>query len=288
MATNDGPTLTRELVITMPTFRSEIADQITGLSLSEAQRRLRDRLVVGIRSENNWHVGVVDDLITAVEAQSLTPSPAPDPQTALDRLAAANAHRLKLWLCPDCHTRCRVENAPNHADSCEALQRAAALVMRQTTTAAEILQHIEDVARREFQVFAAAEHLSFGDGCHSAYGNILGNIAALRKGFKLKPIPTGDQPQPDPGRENDAQLSPEQKLTKARQLQLEASREIRRREKCERAADRCHCGHRRDEHAVSTSINYTEGFCMTCPDVKGAHSCQWFNFKSEGAEPGGD
>lgn len=77
-------------------------------------------------------------------------------------------------------------------------------------------------------------------------------------------------------------MTPEQKLTKAKQLQLEASREIRQREKLARAADLCHCGHRLDEHAVSTSINYTEGFCMTCPEKRGHSVCQWFNFQKVG------
>jgi hypothetical protein len=70
-------------------------------------------------------------------------------------------------------------------------------------------------------------------------------------------------------------LTPEQKIATAKRLLIEATREVRAREKAERAADRCVCGHRRDRHTVTCSVNYTEGFCMArrC-------ACRWFNFKS--------
>jgi hypothetical protein len=73
-------------------------------------------------------------------------------------------------------------------------------------------------------------------------------------------------------------VSPEAKIVRAKALLFAATREIRAREKLARANDRCKCGHRREEHAVSHSINYTEGFCMACPDVKGHSQCQWFNY----------
>lgn len=76
--------------------------------------------------------------------------------------------------------------------------------------------------------------------------------------------------------------TPERKLAVARRLILSATREIRIREQMERAADKCACGHRRDKHAISTSINYTEGFCMACPLKKGHSVCQWFNYRGEG------
>lgn len=46
-------------------------------------------------------------------------------EAAFGRLSQANAHRPKLWMCPDCHVRCRVENARSHANSCHALQQAS-------------------------------------------------------------------------------------------------------------------------------------------------------------------
>ena len=75
--------------------------------------------------------------------------------------------------------------------------------------------------------------------------------------------------------------TPERKLAVARRLILSATREIRRREQLARARDLCACGHRREQHTVSTSINYTEGFCMVCPEVKGHSSCSWFNYQPE-------
>ena len=66
-------------------------------------------------------------------------------------------------------------------------------------------------------------------------------------------------------------ITAEQKIERARTLLIEATREIRQRGKVETAAHLCRCGHRRDEHTVSTSVNYTEGFCMT-PSCR----CQWF------------
>jgi hypothetical protein len=64
-------------------------------------------------------------------------------QPALDRLAHANTHRPKLWICPDCHRRVRVENAPNHASACQPLRRAATQAKKQqrngTPTLSELL-----------------------------------------------------------------------------------------------------------------------------------------------------
>lgn len=77
--------------------------------------------------------------------------------------------------------------------------------------------------------------------------------------------------------------TPAQKIATAKRLLLEATREIRVKEHLSRAADRCACGHRRDEHTVSWSINYTEGFCMVCPEVKRHSVCQWFNYQPNAA-----
>ena len=74
----------------------------------------------------------------------------------------------------------------------------------------------------------------------------------------------------------------EAKLLEAKRLQREATIERRREVQAERAADRCACGHRRDQHTLSTSINYTEGYCMACPEKNHHSVCQWFNFKVSG------
>lgn len=74
-------------------------------------------------------------------------------------------------------------------------------------------------------------------------------------------------------------LSPVEKVARAKQLLMEATREARSARKAADAADLCACGHRRDEHTVSYSINYTEGFCMVCPEVKGHSTCRWFNYQ---------
>lgn len=69
----------------------------------------------------------------------------------------------------------------------------------------------------------------------------------------------------------------DEKVALAKRLLIDATIQTRAAIRAARDADLCTCGHRRDEHAVSHSINYTEGFCMTCPDAKD-RACGWFNF----------
>lgn len=66
-------------------------------------------------------------------------------------------------------------------------------------------------------------------------------------------------------------MTPSEKIAEAKRLLIEATQEMRRDAK--RATDRncCQCGHRRDRHTVSCSVNYTQGFCMT-----DGCSCKWF------------
>lgn len=73
-------------------------------------------------------------------------------------------------------------------------------------------------------------------------------------------------------------LTPDEKLARAKQLTIEATNETRAQRQAETAAHRCQCGHRRKEHALSTSINYTEGWCM----AKGC-TCRWFLMREEAA-----
>lgn len=83
-------------------------------------------------------------------------------------------------------------------------------------------------------------------------------------------------------------MTPEEKVATAKQLLIEATREMRALEQAARAADRCRCGHRRDEHTVSYSINYTEGFCIVCPEVRGHSTCQYFLYVETPPLGGGD
>lgn len=73
-------------------------------------------------------------------------------------------------------------------------------------------------------------------------------------------------------------MTPAHKIAKAKRLLREATCELRQKQKMDRAADLCKCGHRRDMHSVSHDINYTHGFCMH----KGRNGlsyckCEWFN-----------
>lgn len=60
------------------------------------------------------------------------------------------------------------------------------------------------------------------------------------------------------------ELTPEEKIKKARKLLQEATWEIRQNRKIELENDKCKCGHKRKDHSVSYSINYTEGICSKC------------------------
>lgn len=66
---------------------------------------------------------------------------------------------------------------------------------------------------------------------------------------------------------------PQQKIKKAKQLLWEATDEIRSKEKTDREKDLCKCRHKRKDHSISYSVNYTEGFCKKC-------NCKWFNYKN--------
>lgn len=57
-------------------------------------------------------------------------------------------------------------------------------------------------------------------------------------------------------------LTPEQKVQIARKLLIQATIERRKERRAEEAAQLCQCGHRRDQHTISASVNYTGGFCM--------------------------
>lgn len=61
------------------------------------------------------------------------------------------------------------------------------------------------------------------------------------------------------------------KIAAARELMIAATRQRRSEYQMARAADRCQCGHRRDRHTVTCSINYTQGFCMA-KDCQ----CRWY------------
>lgn len=52
------------------------------------------------------------------------------------------------------------------------------------------------------------------------------------------------------------------KVKTARRLLREAAQEVRTQHKAKVAAQICQCGHRRDEHGPSYSINYTDGVCL--------------------------
>lgn len=59
-------------------------------------------------------------------------------------------------------------------------------------------------------------------------------------------------------------LTPQQKINRARMLMLEAKGELKRDARKEISSQLCTCGHRRDEHTPTYSINFTEGFCEKC------------------------
>lgn len=63
----------------------------------------------------------------------------------------------------------------------------------------------------------------------------------------------------------------EEKVAHAKQLLIEATQETRAQRHAETKAEPCQCGHSRDEHTISASINYTGGFCMA-----DGCKCQWF------------
>jgi hypothetical protein len=54
------------------------------------------------------------------------------------------------------------------------------------------------------------------------------------------------------------------KVQEARRLLVEAERELRNEARQEAAKHLCECGHERQEHGPSYSINYTEGICKQC------------------------
>jgi hypothetical protein len=64
--------------------------------------------------------------------------------------------------------------------------------------------------------------------------------------------------------EKKEKLSIEGKIAKAKELMWEATREREVVRKILIDNQICQCGHRRNFHAISHSINYTEGFCSEC------------------------
>lgn len=71
-------------------------------------------------------------------------------------------------------------------------------------------------------------------------------------------------------------VSADEKVIAARELLIAATRQRRKEYQMARAADRCQCGHRRDRHTVTCSINYTQGLCM----AKNCR-CRWYLQTSE-------
>jgi hypothetical protein len=66
-------------------------------------------------------------------------------------------------------------------------------------------------------------------------------------------------------------LEPEQKvltekgkIAEARRLMFEVTKDREKQKKIQTDNQLCECGHSRNNHAVSHSINYTEGFCSKC------------------------
>lgn len=59
-------------------------------------------------------------------------------------------------------------------------------------------------------------------------------------------------------------LTPDEKVALARRLIFAADVERRSEKKAAHDALLCQCGHRRDDHTESYSINFTGGFCRTC------------------------
>lgn len=66
-------------------------------------------------------------------------------------------------------------------------------------------------------------------------------------------------------------MTPDQMVREAHRLLAAATVEIRRREHARIHAQKCGCGHRRDEHTVSCSVNFTEGYCLVASCL-----CRWF------------
>ena len=60
------------------------------------------------------------------------------------------------------------------------------------------------------------------------------------------------------------EISDEAKIKEARRLMFEVTENQRKNGKLKTDNQFCKCGHKRNEHAVSHSINYTEGFCSKC------------------------
>ena len=66
-------------------------------------------------------------------------------------------------------------------------------------------------------------------------------------------------------------MTPEHKLKVARRLIQEATISLRKRKNYQVIMTMCECGHTRHDHAATTSINYTGGFCM-----RPRCNCRWF------------
>lgn len=59
-------------------------------------------------------------------------------------------------------------------------------------------------------------------------------------------------------------MTPEEKISFARKLLHEATCEIRGEKKRAEDNELCQCGHKRKDHSVKYSVNYTGGTCFKC------------------------
>jgi hypothetical protein len=59
-------------------------------------------------------------------------------------------------------------------------------------------------------------------------------------------------------------MTTEEKVREARRLMFEVTQERISARKLKTDNQSCECGHKRNEHSASYSINYTEGFCSKC------------------------
>jgi hypothetical protein len=69
----------------------------------------------------------------------------------------------------------------------------------------------------------------------------------------------------------------DEKIRQAKELLIAATRQRRKEYQLARARDVCQCGHSRQRHTVTASVNYTQGLCM----VKGC-ACFWFQMSEAG------
>lgn len=66
------------------------------------------------------------------------------------------------------------------------------------------------------------------------------------------------------GEEKTPIITPERKIEIARSLLFEATKELKVINSKKVSNEKCRCGHKRKDHSVAYSINYTGGFCSKC------------------------